>query len=249
MNCGVYGIVCIQARMRCAFMERSNGPSLEFGKKVGRGVRMRVTMRDRSKNRKPLQKGRNLSIEAIQTVQALKRASKSVDQQQVIYSKFSRLLKFDMMAILRELFRQDQSQLALTVFAEIQKEHWYKPEVTLYAEMILVLARNGLYDEVDTIYLEMKGEKGRLQAKTEGFNVLLETLMSYNFIKLVMDCFELMKEVGCEPDRSTFKLLVSHLESKGETSLSESVRREAQKYYGDSIEFVDEQENMEMNNT
>ena len=77
---------------------------------------MRVTMRDRGKNRKPLQKGQNLSIEAIQSVQALKRAPKFEDkQQEVIHSKFSRLLKFDMMAILRELLRQDQSLLALMV--------------------------------------------------------------------------------------------------------------------------------------
>ncbi|XP_076922876.1 protein THYLAKOID ASSEMBLY 8, chloroplastic-like isoform X2 [Bidens hawaiensis] len=106
-------------------------PSLEVGKKDR--VKMRVTMRDRSKNRKPLQKGRNLSIEAIQTIQYLKRTYKSfgdkqLHQQQVIDSKFSRLLKFDMMAILRELLRQDHCQLALMVFAEIQKEHWYKPE-------------------------------------------------------------------------------------------------------------------------
>ncbi|KAJ0595014.1 putative tetratricopeptide-like helical domain superfamily, protein THYLAKOID ASSEMBLY 8 [Helianthus annuus] len=90
-------------------------PLLEVGKKDK--VKMQVTMRDRSKNRKPLQKGRNLSIEAIQTIQSLKRAYKSSadNQQQVIDSKFSRLLKFDMMAILRELLRQDHCVLALMV--------------------------------------------------------------------------------------------------------------------------------------
>ncbi|XP_024994543.1 protein THYLAKOID ASSEMBLY 8-like, chloroplastic [Cynara cardunculus var. scolymus] len=204
---------------------------------------MRITMRDRGKNRKPLQKGRNLSIEAIQTIQALKRAPKFSDkQQQVIHSKFTRLLKFDMMAILRELLRQDHSLLALMVFAEIQKEHWYKPEVSLYAEIILVLARNSLYDKVDMIFVELKSEKGRLEGKTEGFNALLENLMSYNMTGLAMDCFELMKEIDCEPDRSTFKLLVAHLESKGETGLSEGIKQEARKYYGDSLDFLDEQE-------
>lgn len=129
---------------------------------------------------------------------------------------------------------------------EIQKEHWYKPDVSIYAEIVLVLARNGLYDQVDIIVHELKREKGRLVAKTDGFNVLLETLMTYNLIEHAMDCFELMKEVGCEPDRSTFKLLVAQLESKGETRLSESIKEEAYKYYGDSLEFVDEQEEMAM---
>ncbi|KAI7754387.1 hypothetical protein M8C21_010955 [Ambrosia artemisiifolia] len=220
-------------------------PSVEVGKKDR--VRTRVTMRDRSKNRKPLQKGRNLSIEAIQTIQSLKRVYKSsVDKQQlhqqVIDSKFCRLLKFDMMGVLRELLRQDHCVLALMVFVEMQKEHWYKPNVSLYAEIISALARNGLYDKVDIIVHELKAEKGRLEAKTEGFNMLLESLMSYNLVKATMDCFELMKEVGCEPDRSTFKLLVAELDSKGETALSDSIRQEAFRYYGDSLVFTDEQE-------
>jgi hypothetical protein len=73
-------------------------------------------MSDRSKNRRPLQKGRNPSTEAIQTVQALKRANKaqrSLDQ--VFHSKFNRLLKLDMVAVLRELLRQNECLLALKV--------------------------------------------------------------------------------------------------------------------------------------
>lgn len=97
------------------------------------------------------------------------------------------------------------------------------------------------------IYHELKNEKGKLEAKTDGFNVLLESLMSCNIVtELVMDCFELMKEVGCDPDRSTFKLLVGYLELRGETGLSNSIKQEAHKYYGDSLEFVDDQEEMAM---
>lgn len=87
--------------------------------KQERGTGMLVIkMRDRSKNRKPLQRGRNLSIEAIQAVQALKRAhlqNYSHSLNQVFESKFRRLLKFDMMAVLRELLRQNQCLLALKV--------------------------------------------------------------------------------------------------------------------------------------
>lgn len=76
-----------------------------------------ISMRDRSKNRKPLQKGRSLSIEAIQTVQALKRAANHSHSslQQAFASRFSRLLKSDMIAVLRELLRQNQCHLALKV--------------------------------------------------------------------------------------------------------------------------------------
>ena len=74
-------------------------------------------MRDRGKNRKPLQKGRNLSSEAIQAIQALKRARKSggAPLEVVLESKIRRLLKIDMMAVLGELQRQDESFLALEV--------------------------------------------------------------------------------------------------------------------------------------
>lgn len=76
-----------------------------------------VSMRDRSKNRKPLQKGRSLSIEAIQTVQALKRAAKLSHSslEEAFVAKFKRLLKSDMIAVLRELLRQNQCLLALKV--------------------------------------------------------------------------------------------------------------------------------------
>jgi hypothetical protein len=72
-----------------------------------------------------------LSIEAIQAVQALKRAnpllppppvpststtsSSSALLDRVIISKFRRLLKFDMVAVLRELLRQNECSLALKV--------------------------------------------------------------------------------------------------------------------------------------
>ena len=72
----------------------------------------------RSKNRRPLQKGRNPSIEAIQTVQALKRANIKKDKRlldQVWDSKLSRLLKLDLIAVLRELLRQNECELALKV--------------------------------------------------------------------------------------------------------------------------------------
>lgn len=77
-----------------------------------------VTMRDRSNNPRPLQKGRHLSIEAIQTVQALKRAKKNQNfLDQAFDSKFRRLLKLDMMAVLRDLLRQNECFLALKVWS------------------------------------------------------------------------------------------------------------------------------------
>ncbi|CAF1788521.1 BnaC09g47180D [Brassica napus] len=215
---------------------------------------MVVKMRDRSKNRKPLQRGRMLSIEAIQAVQALKRAnpppppspspsSSSSMLHRVIDSKIRRLLKFDMVAVLRELLRQNECSLALKVFEEIRKEYWYKPQVRLYADMISVMADNNLLDEVSYLYAAMKSEKG-LVADTESFNTLLVMLLNHKLFELVMDCYAFMQSIGYEPDRTSFRVLVQGLESNGEMSLSGIVRQDAHEYYGESLEFSDEIEDI-----
>ncbi|KAL5858649.1 hypothetical protein ACOSQ3_006107 [Xanthoceras sorbifolium] len=204
-----------------------------------------IKMRDRSKNRKPLQRGRNLSIEAIQAIQALKRANQSHHNnnnslEHVFDSKFRRLLKFDMMAVLRELLRQNQSLLALKVFEDIRREDWYRPQVSLYADMIQVFAENELFEHVELVYLYLKSENC-LEPEIEGFNSLLRSLVSFNLIGLVMDCYDLMKSVGCDPDRSSFRILVNGLEAVGEEGFSAIIRQDAVKYYGD-LEFLEEEE-------
>ncbi|KAL0888271.1 hypothetical protein Bca101_012254 [Brassica carinata] len=241
---------------------------------------MVIKMRDRSKNRKPLQRGRMLSIEAIQAVQALKRAntpppppppqspsstspSPSSMLDRVIDSKIRRLLKFDIVAVLRELLRQNECSLALKVhlslspcsfccvltrvrfqvFEEIRKEYWYKPQVRLYADMITVMADNALVEEVNHLYAAMKSEKG-LMADIESFNTLLVILLNHKLFELVMDCYAFMQSIGYEPDRSSFRILVQGLESNGEMDLSGTVRQDALEYYGESLEFTEEIEDI-----
>jgi hypothetical protein len=75
-------------------------------------------MRDRSKNRKPTQRGRYLSSEAIQAVQSLKRATLCGAPVAVAVGtdpKLQRLLKADMVAVFRELAAQGEALLALKV--------------------------------------------------------------------------------------------------------------------------------------
>lgn len=78
-----------------------------------------ITMRDRSKNRKPTQRGRYLSTEAIQAVQSLKRAvlqrGSAASAAAAVEPKLRRLLKADMVAVFRELAAQGEALLALQV--------------------------------------------------------------------------------------------------------------------------------------
>ncbi|KAL3731031.1 hypothetical protein ACJRO7_027974 [Eucalyptus globulus] len=205
---------------------------------------MRVSMRDRSKNRKPLQRGRSLSIEAIQAVQALKRASGKGPRSLELArrSTFGRLLKRDMVEVLRELLRQSRCDLALKVFEDIRKEYWYKAQVLLYAEMFSVFAGNGLFEDVKLLYLYLRTEDN-IEPHLEGFNSVLRTFISFSLVELAADCYYFMKEIGCEPDRSSFRILINGLESMGEQVASAKLREEAQKYYGD-LEFLQETEEM-----
>ncbi|KAK3031629.1 hypothetical protein RJ639_037377 [Escallonia herrerae] len=64
-----------------------------------------------------------------------------------------------------------------------------------------------------------------LEPDIKGFNALLDTSMSFKMTGLAIECFYLMKSVGCEPDRLTFRILIKGLESDGETSLSATLSR------------------------
>lgn len=131
----------------------------------------------------------------------------------------------------------------LQVFEDIRMEYWYKPQVLLYADMIKVMAKNELFEQVELLCLCLKKE-ANLQPDIEGFNVLLTALISFNLPNLAMECYYLMKEVGCEPDRSSFRVLIKGLESMGETGPLGIVRQDAQNLYGESLEFLGKNEEM-----
>eukprot|EP01018_Ginkgo_biloba_P023418 Gb_40336 [translate_table: standard] len=58
------------------------------------------------------------------------------------------------MDVLIEIQRQDKCNLALLVFATICKEIWYKPNLSLYVDMILLLGRNKLLEKVESLLVE-----------------------------------------------------------------------------------------------
>ena len=53
---------------------------------------------------------------------------------------------------------------------------------------------------------------------TDGFNALLRALVSYNLGELVIESYYLMKEVGWEPDKTSFRIVIKGLESSGEAT-------------------------------
>ncbi|ONK68673.1 uncharacterized protein A4U43_C05F14700 [Asparagus officinalis] len=150
-----------------------------------------------------------------------------------------------MVAVLKELQNQGEGTLAFQVFEEVRKEHWYKPQLSVYVDMITVLANNGLKEKVEQICSYLKKEC--LEPDTEGFNMLLRTLLNFGFNNTAMDCFRLMKLWESEPDESTFRILINGLESNGELDLLLSVKDEAEKYFDGNLEFLEEGEQLILN--
>nr|XP_034901042.1 pentatricopeptide repeat-containing protein At1g62350-like [Populus alba] len=149
---------------------------------------------------------------------------------QAFRSKFNRLLKFVLTAVPRQLLRQNHCLLAL----KVKEEYWYKPQVVFYDEMIKVMSSNRFIDEVRLLffrYLETE-ISGDLHFKLRGLFMECYEVPNLKLEKKLQNTKSVV--IGCEPNRSPFKLLVSGLEYIGE---SVTVRQDAYKYYGDSLNY------------
>ncbi|PHU04855.1 hypothetical protein BC332_25677 [Capsicum chinense] len=127
------------------------------------------------------------------------------------------------------------------VFEEVQKEVSYRPKLKLYAEIVSCLGSNEMLEDINCLIMALKMESS-LEPDVEGFYALLESLIKFHLTRLALEVFYLMKMRGCDPDRLTFKLLINGLESNEEMDLSAFVRQEAEKYFGQSLNFLDETE-------
>ncbi|RWR95570.1 pentatricopeptide repeat-containing protein [Cinnamomum micranthum f. kanehirae] len=172
-------------------------------------------------NRPQLLRGRILSSEAILAIQALKRSSSSADLRPL----FSRLIKPDLLAALRELLRQNQCLLALTVFSSARREPWYRTDYSLYAEIISALARNGMPSEIDRLVADIV-EEGFYAGDSRGLGRLLRTLVAAERPKAVIDVYELMKRGECVLDEFMYKVLTKGLRRLGEIEVADEIERD-----------------------
>lgn len=103
------------------------------------------------------------------------------------------------------------------------------------------MASNGLFEQVQIIHSYLKVETD-LAPEIDGFNALLRALVSYNLGELAMESYYLMKKVGCEPDKTSFRIVIKGLESTVEAVDLRIVKQDAQKIYGDLLEFLEEED-------
>nr|XP_010907823.1 protein THYLAKOID ASSEMBLY 8-like, chloroplastic [Elaeis guineensis] len=202
--------------------------------------------------RKPLWRGRVLSTEAIHAVHALKLAKSSPKprrscspntksnnrMEEVFRDKLGRLLKADQIAVLTELRRQNEWEMALQVFAFIQKEVWYKPDLSLYSDMIFMVAKNKLIEIAEQLFSELKKEG--LQPDTRAYTEMIGAFLQVGMVEKAMDMYKLMKDSGCNPDKLTLTILIRNLEKAGEKDLASAVRKECAEYVDFPEKFLEE---------
>ncbi|XP_021891930.1 uncharacterized protein LOC110810164 [Carica papaya] len=173
-------------------------------------------------NRGPLVRGRILSTEAIQAIQALKRAHRSTAAN---LPSLSRLLKSDLLAALRELLRQDQCTLALHVLSTVRSE--YPPvDLNLYADVVNALARNGKVDDIDRL---INGSLSISDTDDDGKGLirLIKSLIGAGRRESMVRVVGFMRESEWRGDDEYVVMVLSRgLRSVGESRLAGEVEKE-----------------------
>eukprot|EP00250_Pteridium_aquilinum_P007580 c17257_g1_i1 orf=654-1517(+) len=184
-----------------------------------------------SRPRGPLWRGKKgIGKEALHVLCDVKRAKHdSLWLGNTLKSKAARLLKTDLLAVLQELQRQHEVDLALKVFNMVRKEVWYKPDIYLYKDMLACLAKAKRVAECETLLKDLKVEglppDGLLL--TEVMTVYLECGM----LPQAMETFDSMRQGSCPPDMPAFKVLLKYLKKMGKKQLREKIRKECLEFY------------------
>uniref|UniRef100_A0A2P2IKA9 Pentatricopeptide repeat-containing protein n=1 Tax=Rhizophora mucronata TaxID=61149 RepID=A0A2P2IKA9_RHIMU len=198
-----------------------------------------VTCRLRKQPRKTGWRTKRISTEAIQVVQSLKLA-KASRLQEVFDAKLKRLVKDDLLDTLEVLQSQNELDLALKVFEHVQKEVWYKPELSLFHHMILMLGRNKLIEMAEEFFSKI--EKEGLKPDTRAFTEMIGAYLQVDMIEKAMGMYERMKASGCAPDELTFTILIRNLEDAGKEELAASIKKECGDYMDYPQKFIEELE-------
>eukprot|EP00257_Ricinus_communis_P025146 XP_025012560.1 protein THYLAKOID ASSEMBLY 8, chloroplastic [Ricinus communis] len=177
-------------------------------------------------NRGPLVKGRILSKEAILAVQSLKRSSTKSPP-----PNLSRLIKSDLLSIVRELLRQDLCPLALHVLSTLRSEYPNQIDLNIYGDVILSLSRNKLEEDIDRLIDDL--EKDEKMIKWESDRGLLRVIRGVvdaerkeSTVKIV----EMLRRSGCGDtwpgDVYVISVLSKALRRMGEGKLADDIDKE-----------------------
>ncbi|CAM8964418.1 unnamed protein product [Rhodiola kirilowii] len=161
--------------------------------------------------RGPLWRGKKLiGKEALFVVQGLKRFKTDEDQlEKFIKSHVMRLLKMDLIAVLTELERQEEVTLSVKIFKVIQKQDWYRPDVYLYKDLIIALARSKQMEDAMELWESMRKED--LYPDSQTYTEVIRGFLKFGSPADAMNVYEDMKNSPDPPEELPFRILLKGL--------------------------------------
>uniref|UniRef100_A0A7N0ZZG2 Pentatricopeptide repeat-containing protein n=2 Tax=Kalanchoe fedtschenkoi TaxID=63787 RepID=A0A7N0ZZG2_KALFE len=148
--------------------------------------------------------------EALFVIQGLKRFKNDEDQlEKFIKSHVMRLLKMDLIAVLTELERQEEVALAVKIFKVIRKQDWYKPDVFLYKDLVVALARSKQMDDAMELWESMRKED--LYPDSQTYTEVIRGFLKFGSPADAMNVYEHMKNSPDPPEELPFRILLKGL--------------------------------------
>ncbi|KAK1367012.1 protein THYLAKOID ASSEMBLY 8-like, chloroplastic [Heracleum sosnowskyi] len=148
--------------------------------------------------------------EAIFVILGLKRFKDDEEKLgKFIKSHVLRLLKMDMVAVLNELERQEETSLAVKMFWVIKKQDWYRPDVYLYKDLIIALAKSKKMDEAMQLWESMRKEN--LYPDSQTYTEVIRGFLRNGSPADAMNIFEDMKQSPDPPEELPFRILLKGL--------------------------------------
>lgn len=124
------------------------------------------------------------------------------------------------------------------MFEFLRTEIWYEPNAELFSDMMRMMGKNKLVDNVEELFDELKKEG--LEPDARAYAELIGAYLQVEKIDKAMDTYELMKNSGCNPDELTLRILIKNLESFGEEELVATVKKECAEYLDSPEKFLNE---------
>ncbi|CAA2975740.1 Hypothetical predicted protein [Olea europaea subsp. europaea] len=114
-----------------------------------------------------------------------------------------------MIAVLSELERQQEVSLAVEMFRVIQKQDWYTPDVYVYKDLIIALARCKKLDETMELWENMRKEG--LFPDSQTYAEVIRGFLADGSPADAMNIFEDMKKSPDPPEELPFRILLKGL--------------------------------------
>lgn len=110
----------------------------------------------------------------------------------------------------------------------MRKEVWYKPDLSLYCDMIQLLGKNRMTEMAERVFTEL--DKEGLKPDTRAFTEMIGAYLIVGMTDKAMETYEMLKASGCCPDKLTFTILIRNLENAGREDLAAVLKKDCTEY-------------------